>query len=250
MASVHMVSARMVSARMASIVPRYALSLVLVAPASAAAHPSEVIIARHAEKAGAYDLCGMGTERAQALMHQYLGRGASQSLFAPGQIPAAMMAMTMHTIDTVSPAAQSWRIPVTAYTVIPKTGSEKRAEKAEENSRTQEAARDALTDKRYDGKIVVMIWEHERIANAALEKRFTGQQITLRQLLHLDHVGAPETWPDQTYDYFWIVHFASIRPEPTSLDQVRQVFKAPFDDLPANKWGEPEPRHIAQGCRD
>jgi hypothetical protein len=192
----------------------------------------------------------MGTERAQALVHQYLGRGAAQSLFTPGQSPAAMMAMTMHTIDTVSPVAQSWHMPVTAYTVIPQTGNKKQAEKLEENRRTQEAAHDVLTDPRYDGKIVVMIWEHERIASAALEKRFTGQQITLRQLLHLDQVGAPDTWPHQTYDYFWIVHFASTRPQPTSFAMLRQVFTAPFDDLPANKWGESEPRHLAAGCRD
>jgi hypothetical protein len=235
---------------MLSFVARYALLLMLLAPASASAHPSEIIIARHAEKAGAYELCDMGTERAQALVHQYLGRGAAQSLFAPGQSPVAMMAITMHTIDTVSPVAQSWQMPVTAYTVIPKTGNKEQAEKIEENSRTQEAAHDVLTDPRYDGKIVVMIWEHQRIASAALEKKFAGQQITLRQLLHLDHVGAPETWPDQTYDYFWIVHFASTQPEPTSLDNVQQVFKAPFDDLPANKWGQPEPRHLAAGCRD
>ena len=234
---------------MLSIVRRYALLLALLAPASASAHPSEIVIARHAEKAHAYDLCDMGKERAQALVQQYLGRGAAQSLFPPGQSPAAIMAMTMHTIDTVSPAAQSWQMPLTAYTVIPKTGK-KGAEKVEENSRTQEAAHDVLTDPRYDGKIVVMVWEHKRIANAALEGKFAGQQITLRQLLHLDQVGAPDTWPDQTYDYFWVVHFASTHPKPTSLDKVQQVFKAPFDDLPANKWGEPEPRHVAEGCRD
>ena len=190
----------------------------------------------------------MGKERAQALVQQYLGRGAAQSLFPPGQSPAAIMAMTMHTIDTVSPAAQSWQMPLTAYTVIPKPGK-KGAEKVEETSRTQEAAHDVLTDPRYDGKIVVMVWEHKRIANAALEGKFAGQQITLRQLLHLDQVGAPDSGQIRPTT-IWVVRFASTHPKPTSLDKVQQVFKAPFDDLPANKWGEPEPRHVAEGCRD
>ena len=47
----------------------------------AVAQPARIIIARHAEKLDPYALCEMGTQRSQALAEQYLGRGASQSLF-------------------------------------------------------------------------------------------------------------------------------------------------------------------------
>jgi hypothetical protein len=230
-----------------------ALTLVLAAlalPTSAFAHPARIIIARHAEKAGASELCEMGNERAQALAHQYLGDGASDSLFAPGQRPAAMMAMTVHTIETITPAADTWHLPVVRYAITPKEGGKTDAEEIEENQRTQEAAGDVLTDPRYDGKIVVMVWEHKRIASAKLERKIPDQPVTLRQLLHLDKVGAPPTWPGQTYDYFWIIDFHGQSAMPTAFRKVRQVFTPPFDDLPSNHWNKPEPRHLKEGCRD
>jgi hypothetical protein len=69
-------------------------------------------------------------------------------------------------------------------------------------------------------------------------------------LLHLDPVDAPRTWPRQTYDYFWIVDVADRTQIPTGFHKMRQVFKAPFDDLPSNRWDEPEPQHLKEGCRD
>ncbi len=226
------------------------VATLLVAP-SAGAHPARIIIARHGEKSdNAYALCAMGTERANALATQYLGRGASKSLFGDGDAPAAMLAITMHTVDTVTPAAQSWQLPVTAYAVIPAKGAKKRTEE-EENIRTRQAARDVMTSPRYSGKTAVMVWEHKRIASAALEKKYAGQEVTLRQLLHLDRVrGVPETWPEQNYDYFWIVEFAKDRLSPAAFHMVRQVFSAPYDDLPANDWDTPEPRHRKSGCHD
>ncbi|HEY1803261.1 MAG TPA: hypothetical protein VGG45_02165 [Terracidiphilus sp.] len=209
------------------------------------AEPSHLIIARHAEKGSRYALCDMGTERSQALVHQYLGRGAAASLFPRGQAPDAMMAMTMHTIDTITPAAESWNLPVIAYAVMPTDASAKEVE----NARTQQAARDVLTAPAYDTKTVVMVWEHKRIANAKLEKKSPG--VTLRQLLHLDQVkGVPEDWPDQTYDYFWIIDFARGNPVPVSFHMLRQEFTAPFSDLPSNAWGEPDAAHVKAGCKD
>ncbi len=219
-------------------------------PVSAYAQPAQIIIARHAEKADNYTLCDMGTERAQALAAQYLGRGAPKSVFGAGGAPEAMMAMTVHTIETVTPSAQSWNMPVTAYRVFPASGGKDRAEEEVENRRTREAAHDVLTDARYAGKTVVMIWEHRRIANTKLEAKYPGEQVSLRQLLHLDRLaGVPKNWPDQTYDYFWIVNFAPGKPAPVSFRTVREVFAAPFNDLPANLWGESEPLHIRAGRR-
>ena len=230
--------------------PRHLIVLAaLLLPLPAYAQPAQIIIVRHSEKLDDYALCDMGKTRADALSEQYLGRGSAQSLFGAGGKPDAMIAMTMHTIDTITPAAQSWNIPVTAYTVIPAKGGKDRAEELQENVRTQEAAKDVLNDAQYGGKNVVMMWEHERIASQELEAKFPGEQVTLRQLLHLDQVaGVPDRWPDETYDYFWIVDFAPGNSVPVSFRMVRQVFAAPFDPLPSNGWGEPEPRHIAAGC--
>ena len=75
-----------------------------------------IIILRHAEKLNAHELCAVGAERAQALAKQFLGRGAAHSLFRDQDAPAAFLAITLHTIETISPVAQTWGLPVTAYT--------------------------------------------------------------------------------------------------------------------------------------
>ena len=57
-------------------------SLAVLASPVAEAQPSRIIILRHAEKLNAYALCDLGRERADALAKQFLGQGATQSLFA------------------------------------------------------------------------------------------------------------------------------------------------------------------------
>ena len=234
----------------ASLLLSSAIGLIAMAASTAPfAQPSRLILMRHAEKRDAYALCEMGALRAEALAKQFLGRGAAQSLFAPGEKPEAMLAVTLHPIETITPAAQSWSLPVTAYTVVPGEDEDDSAKEIDINKRTQEAARDVMSQSRYDGKIVVMTWEHKHIAKSKLEKAYPGEEVTLRQLFHLDATaGAPKSWPDANYDYFWIVDFAAGDPVPTSFRMVRQAFTAPFDKLPANQWDEPEPLHMQAGC--
>ncbi len=223
--------------------------IILLLPLAVLAEPSRVIILRHAEKLNHRELCDLGEQRAQALAGQFLGRGAAQSLFAGGQKPDAFLAITPHTIETVTPAAQSWNLPVTAYKA-PTGKDNEEAKESELNRLTQEAANDVLTDPRYAGKTVVMAWEHNRIAKAKLEQENPGEEVTLRQLLRLDRLAdAPKTWPDSNYDFFWIVDYEAGNPVPTAFHMVRQAFTAPFDTLPANGWDEPEPEHIAAGCK-
>ena len=85
---------------------------ILLTPAAARAEPARIIIMRHAEKLNAYALCDLGAQRGQALVSQFLGRGAAQSLFATAEKPDAILAITLHTIETVTPVAQSWNLPV------------------------------------------------------------------------------------------------------------------------------------------
>lgn len=232
-------------------------ALALLAGAAAAlavAHPAEatpkrIILLRHAEKLDDYALCDMGKTRAEALRQQFLGRGATQSLFGADGGPDALMAITLHTFETITPLARSWGLPVIDYAAVPEKGDTDRKKELDENTETGMAAHDLLTDPRYDGKTVVMVWEHKRIAGAKFEAEYPGQQVTLRQLLHLDKVpGVPETWPENTYDTIWIVDYRPGNPVPSGFRMVREAFSGAFAALPANEWGTPEPAHIAAGC--
>jgi hypothetical protein len=223
--------------------------IVLLWPAAALARPVRIIILRHAEKLNRHELCDLGEQRAEALAAQFLGQGATQSLFKDGQKPEAFLAITAHTIETITPAAQSWNLPVIPYTVSAKKHDEESKEEDLIRS-TQDAAHDVLTDPRYAGKVVVITWEHNHIAKAKLEKDHPDEQVTFRQLLHLDQLAdVPKTWPDSNYDYFWIVDYAPDNPVPSAFQMVRQAFTAPFDKLPANEWGEPEPGYTDAGCK-
>ena len=64
------------------------------APLEATSRPARIIVLRNAETANAYALCDLGRQRAAALAKQFLGQGATQSLFARGEEPAAFIALT------------------------------------------------------------------------------------------------------------------------------------------------------------
>jgi hypothetical protein len=120
------------------------------------AEPARIILMRHAEKLNPYALRDLGIQRALALKSQFLGNGATQSLFAAGEKPDAFLAITLHPIETITPTAQSWELPVIAYTVVPTKEDDDPARELDQNLRTQQAAHDVMTDPRYAGKIVVM----------------------------------------------------------------------------------------------
>jgi hypothetical protein len=219
---------------------RLALSALILwcwlAPALAA--PARIIILRHGEKAGAWKLCGVGQARADALAATYLGRNAAQSLFAAGEEPAAFLAITLHTLELAAPAAATWDLPVTMFSVLPQKGADV-FDKAFDR-RTQEAAAELLANPAWQGKTVVMVWEHKHIANAKLVAKSPGEAVTLRQLLQLNRLkDVPETWPSGNYDYFWIVDYAGGSGTPTGFRMVKQAFEGRYAKLPANDWGAP-----------
>jgi hypothetical protein len=113
---------------------------------------------RHGEKEGAWKLCGVGQARADALAATYLGRNAAQSLFAAGEEPAAFLAVTLHTLELAAPAAETWDLPVTMFSVLPQKATEA-LDKAL-NLRTEEAAASLLANPAWQGKTVVVVWEH------------------------------------------------------------------------------------------
>jgi hypothetical protein len=217
--------------------------------AAVAAAPARIIILRHGEKADKWKLCDIGEQRADALAANYLGQSAAKSLFAAGEEPAFFFAITPHTLELASPAVVSWNKPIILYSVVPEAGLDKGEQTKELNRRTQEAASNIMTNPALAGKTVVMVWEHKHIANAKLETKFEGEAVTLRKLLKLDILpDVPDTWPDATYDYFWIVDYPANSSVPSKFTMVKQEFGAPFAAVPANEWGTPNGLDEASGC--
>ncbi|MDD5280862.1 hypothetical protein [Acidithiobacillus sp.] len=210
-------------------------------PLVASATPAEIILLRHGEKMNPYALSPVGQARAAALARQYLGKNATHSLLPAHEKPATLMAITLHTIETMTPTAQSWGLPVTAFTVVPEPGLSKHQKMVQENLRTREAVHDIMTNPAYDQKVVVIMWEHKHIANAKLEAQFPGQQVTFRQLLHLDKFrNVPQTWPKKTFDYFWIIRYQPGDTTPVSFSMEQEKFTGQYARLPENAWGKPE----------
>lgn len=228
-------------------------------PAEAA--PARVILLRHGEKGGPYTLCRTGQERAQALVAYYLGRGAQKSLFRPGETPRAILAISMHTLDTIAPVAESWNMPVIYYSVMPQLkGRRLVLSDAQLGQRTREAARDILEKPEWAGQTLVVNWEHDHIAKTRLDAELPAgvsrgdqpapaQRETLYDLLGLQHVaGVPYNWPRNTYDYFWIIDFDPATGRPSAVSMVKQEFGPPYSRLPANDWGKPNGLTAADGC--
>jgi hypothetical protein len=227
-----------------------ALLLMAMFGASVAA-PARIIILRHGEKADDWKLCAAGEQRAKALALNYLGRDAAKSLFAGGEDPAFFFAITQHTLELASPAVASWNKPIILYSVVPEAGlSEGELTKAL-NRRTQEAARNILANPALQGKTVALVWEHHHIDNKNLEAKFEGEAVTLRQLFKLDILpGVPATWPDENYDYFWIVDFPPNSNVPSKFSMLKQEFGTSFPNLPTNDWGAPNGLQPSSGCVD
>lgn len=215
---------------------------------AAFAAPARIIILRHGEKADDWKLCEVGRQRGQALKYNYLGKDAAKSLFTEDAPPAYFFAITLHTMELATPAVGSWGKPVIYYSVLPEADEKKFTETL--NERTREAAGNILNNPALKGKTVVMVWEHKHIANKALDDKYQREAaVTLRQLFHLDILpGVPREWPDDNFDYFWIVDFPENSNVPSKFEMVKQEFGTSFPDVPANDWGKPNGLDAGSGC--
>ena len=61
--------------------------------------------------------------------------------------------------------------------------------------------------------------------------------------------GVPKTWPDDTYDYFWIIDFPPDSNVPSKFTMVKQEFGTSFPKVPSNDWGAPDGLDEASGCK-
>jgi hypothetical protein len=225
----------------------FAAAILCALALPALALPKTVIILRHGEKESVSTLCRIGIDRSLALAAQYLGQGAKDPLFPSGERPAAFFAITQETLQFASPAAATWDMPVTVFSAVPLPGVDPIPQL---NLRTQQAVGALMDDPRYDGRAVVMVWNHRHIADRAFELKFPDQKVTLRQLLNLDKVpGVPDTWPGQTYDHFWIVEYGTSGSRiPTGFRLVRQDFAPPFDKVPSSEWGKRAKMPLGSKC--
>jgi hypothetical protein len=202
-------------------------------PEAQMAHPARIILLRHGEKKNASKLCSVGQLRAQALSDQYLGKGApgNDKIFGKGGKPDAFFAITVHTQETATPSARSWGKQLIVFSVPAKDPNEE----SDLDVQTEKAAA-ALDSSEYDGKIIVVVWEHKHIAKKDLNR--TG--VTLWSLLNLGKIpnaDVPHTWEGVNYDYFWVMDYTNSEPTFTAIRQ--EYAAADYAQVPNNAWGEP-----------
>lgn len=222
----------------------------LLGAVPAMATPARIILLRHGEKDGALQLCAVGRDRARALAQYYIGQNAQKSLLPPGVAPKAILAISLHTLESIYPVADSWEQPVVLYAVMPELVDGRLLILQDRlDQRTQEAVRDLFRNPLWAGETLILNWEHVHIADATLSPNVTGKApVTLYDLLGLSALKAvPETWPGDVYDYFWIIDFDQATGKPTAFSMVKQEFGPPFEQLPQNDWGQPEGPG-ADGC--
>ncbi|MDQ0510564.1 histidine phosphatase family protein [Ancylobacter amanitiformis] len=220
---------------------------------SAQAAPQRIIIVRHGEKQAPLTLCSIGKERARALAAQYLSPTSDMSLLKDVK-PAAILAITLHTLETARPVAAAWDMAIATNSLMLMPIRNTPYFNGLINVQNRKVVRDLMENPRWHGQTVVMVWEHFHIASEALEKEFAGQKVTLRQLLNLDKVkgvpgGVPKTWPNDNYNFFWILDYDSVNATiPAKFTVIRQFFAPPFANLPSNDWGAPEVLPAGTGC--
>lgn len=213
------------------------------------AAPEQIIIARHAEKLDNWNLCALGRERAEALSAQYLGVNALFPLLQKDKL-AGIVTLTIHTSETAQPTALSRNLPLINYVALPSESTATQLE-VELNKQNRQAVNDLLTKPAFQGKQVLMIWEHFHTASSALEARYPGQLVTLRQLFKLDQSKfadlVPKSWPNSNYNFFWIIDFY---PDGTikNFRMLQQEFTGQFANLPSNGWGAPETLPSVSQC--
>jgi hypothetical protein len=197
--------------------------------------PARIIILRHGEKKNKTQLCVVGALRAQALSDEYLGKAApgNDAIFGAGGTPDSFLAVTRHTQETAAPSAQTWGKKLIIFS------------DSDLDLATQNAAA-ALNSAEYDGKIVVVVWEHQHIARQDLN----GKSATFWALLKLGDIpgaAVPENWEGANYDYFWIVDYTNAQPAFTT---VQQEYPAPaYSAVPNNLWGaNADPTKFSEFC--
>lgn len=154
--------------------------------ASVSAAPAEVIMIRHGEKpASGNELNDQGWQRAYALAGffttnpEVLTFGTPAAIYAMAQKGATG---SIRPIQTVSPLAQKLGLPIQHPYL---------------RGQTDQLAQEILSDSAYDGKMVLICWEHNAIPS---------------MLPAFGWTAGPDAWPGDAFDRVWILDFKDGKP--------------------------------------
>lgn len=152
--------------------------------------PKRVIILRHGEKESECgNLSPRGVERSFALARYF----QNNSAILLCQTPKACFACEGRTIQTITPTAESFfqssNIPfqhVNVYYALPDVQRERLV------AVTHKVSYEILQNSIYNNKVLIVCWEHRNIP----------------RLAHLlGALDAPDHWPDDSFDMFWIITY-------------------------------------------
>ena len=147
----------------------FLFALVFVLPLPALAVPAQVIIMRHAEESA------LGCKRAFLLPKFLASFGRPAAIYA--QRPNALKP-SLRSVQTAAPTAFELHMNVNAQF---------------EYEKADAMARSILAEPSYDGRTVLIFWEHKAIP-------------ALAAMLGLKK--GPTTWPDDVFDEAWVLHFS------------------------------------------
>lgn len=160
------------------------IAAALLGAGTAFAAPAQVIFIRHAEKpADGPALSAQGFKRADALVKYFTANPAVTRYGTPVAIYAAAPKnedSSIRSIQTVTPLAGAIGVRVDASFTRGQTGKLVRA---------------IMENPAYDGRLVLVCWQHERLVDAAVE--LAGYNNS--------SVSVPLVWDDGAFDRVWIL---------------------------------------------
>jgi hypothetical protein len=170
------------------------LGIALIWATTTWAHPAQIIIIRHAEKpTSGSDLSPRGEERAAALVPYFLKADELSKFGTPVAIYAqkpSNATPSRRAIETVQPLADALHLKVN---------------ESYHRDEFQKMMDEILRSPEYEGRTVLICWEHKVIPAIAAE---------------LGAEGAPSKWPDDEFDRTWVLTFGDSKaPQFKNLPQ-------------------------------
>ncbi|PIU20302.1 MAG: hypothetical protein COT18_02970, partial [Elusimicrobia bacterium CG08_land_8_20_14_0_20_59_10] len=154
--------------------------------------PAQVILIRHAEKPKAGpELNERGFKRAQALVKFFKSEPAVSRYGAPAVIYAAAPKnenSSLRSIQTVTPLARALGLGINdSFT----------------RGQTNKLVRDIMENPAYDGRMVLVCWQHVKLVEAAQAlAKYNNSPPTV-------YAAIPMLWPDQAFDRAWILDLSA-----------------------------------------
>lgn len=161
------------------------VAALLLGAGAAFAAPAQVVLIRHAEKpADGPELSAQGFRRADALVKLFKNSPALNRYGTPAAIYAAAPKhedSSVRSIQTVTPLARALRIDIdTRFT----------------RGQTNKIVRDIMEDPAYDGRMVLVCWQHTNLVEIAQN---------LAAYNNSPRLDLPLVWPDGSFDRAWIL---------------------------------------------